>query len=115
MRCGFKRLVDDEGQPLTIDESTEYQDAKSTASSSSKHHASIEYMILPESFRREVCKGVDAKAVAELLRRRGHLIHEKDRLTNKQRLPGMGKSPVPVYHVRPSIFGDDSLQDEKAE
>ena len=114
LRCGFKRLVDDDGQPLTIDESTEYLDARSSAGSSSKNHASIEYMILPETFRREVCKGVDAKAVAELLRRRGHLIHEKDRLTNKQRLPGMGKSPVPVYHVRPSIFGDDSLQDEQA-
>lgn len=111
LRCGFKRYVDESGAPLHLDASTDYMDAKSMPSSSPKHAADIEYMILPESFRREVCKGVDHKAVAELLKRRKHLIHQPDRLMNKQRLPGMGKNPVPVYHVRPSIFADDSLND----
>ena len=67
--------------------------------------AFVEYLIFPEAFRNEVCKGLDSRAVAELLRKRGHLKHEKDRLTIKHRLPGMDK--VPVYHLKPSIFGDE--------
>ena len=62
-------------------------------------------MVLPEAFRQEVSKGFEASAVAALLKRRGHLIHERDRTTNKQRLPGMGA--VPVYHLKPSIFADE--------
>ncbi len=61
--------------------------------------------MLPEAFRREVCKGFDASAVARVLKKRGHLVHQPGRLTDKQRLPGMGL--VPVYHVKPSIFGDE--------
>ena len=106
LRCGFKRYVDENGEPLKVDASTEYIDHKSRQDSSDKVNAPIEYMILPESFKREICKGFDPSAVAEVLRRRGHLIHQKDRLTNKQRLPGMD-GPVPVYHIRPSIFRDE--------
>lgn len=107
LRSGFKRMVDEAGKPVVIDPATDYVDARSNPGSTARHDAQVEYMVLPESFRREVCKGVDHRAVAELLRNRGHLIHQKDRLTNKQRLPGMGREPVPVYHIRPSIFGDD--------
>lgn len=64
-----------------------------------------EFLSSPEAFKREVCKGFDAAAVARVLKKRGHLVHQPGRLTDKQRLPGMG--PVPVYHVKPSIFGDE--------
>ncbi len=61
--------------------------------------------MLPEAFKREVCKGFEAAAVARVLKKRGHLVHQPGRLTDEQRLPGMG--PVPVHHIKPSVFADD--------
>jgi putative DNA primase/helicase len=108
LRAGFKRMIDDDGNPLKIDAATDYVNRHSTPESVEQRAALVEYMILPEAFRREVCKGFDPNAVADVLRKRGHLLHQRDRLTAKQRLPGMGKDPVPCYHIKPSIFADES-------
>ncbi|WP_066333934.1 DUF927 domain-containing protein [Azohydromonas lata] len=105
LRAGFRRLVDEEGKPLRIDAAAEYMEHVSTPESSEKREALVEYLVLPEAFRRDVCKGFDPQAVARLLQQRGHLVHEKDRLMNKQRLPGMNKAPC--FHIKPSIFEDD--------
>jgi putative DNA primase/helicase len=105
LRAGFKRLVDEQGKPLKIDAAVDFIDRRSTPESSERLSALVEYLLLPEAFRREVCKGFDAGNVARLLKARGHLVHEADRLTVKQRLPGMGK--VPCYHLRPSILADE--------
>jgi len=105
LRAGFKRLVGEDGKPLKFDAASDYMEKVSKPESTERHTALVEFMVLPEAFRREVCKGFDAGAVAALLRRRGHLIHEADRLTVKQRLPGMGKSAC--YHIKPSIFDDE--------
>ena len=107
LRAGFKRMLDDDGNPIKIDAATDYVNRRSTAESDEQRHAQVEYLVLPEAFRRDVCKGFDPGSVAEVLRKRGHLVHQKDRLTSKQRLPGMGKDPVPCYHVKPSIFADE--------
>ncbi len=64
----------------------------------------FQYLILPEAFKREVCKGFDSQAVAKVLRAAGVLITQKDRLTNKVRIPTMGEGTVSVYHVRGRIF-----------
>ena len=105
LRAGFKRLIDPvDGKPLKFDAATDYVDRLSRDSSGERAEAQVEFLLLPEAFRRDVCKGFTAQAVAGLLRRRGHLVHEKDRLTIKHRLPGMDK--VPVFHVKASIFGD---------
>lgn len=104
-RAGFKRLVDESGKPLKFDAATDYIERRSAPESSERLSASVEYLVLPENFRQEMAKGFDAGAVAALLKRRGHLIHEADRMMNKQRLPGMGK--VPCYHIKPSIFSDE--------
>ncbi len=105
MRIGIKRFIDEAGKPLKIDAATDYVDKLSAAESSERRAALVEYLIYPEAFKRDVCKGFDAAAVARVLRKRGHLHHEGDRLTVKHRLPGMGKTAV--YHVKPSIFSDD--------
>ncbi|MBT9456150.1 MAG: DUF927 domain-containing protein [Burkholderiaceae bacterium] len=105
-RAGFKRLVDHCGAPLKIDAAVDYVERRSSLDSSAIQSAVVEYMVLPEAFRQEVAKGYDAAAVAMMLKRRGHLIHQKDRTTNKQRLPGMG-GPVPIFHIKPSIFSDE--------
>lgn len=105
LRMGFRRLVDDAGQPLKLDAATDYLDRRSTEESQSTAHALVEYLVLPEAFTRQLCKGFQSKAVAELLRKRGHLKHDAGRLASKQRLPGMDKCWV--YVIKPSIFGDD--------
>lgn len=104
-RAGFKRLVGEDGKPLKFDAATDYCEKLSAPESSERLAAQVEFMVMPETFRQELAKGFDAGAVAALLKRRGHLIHEKDRATNKQRLPGMGLAPV--YHIKPSIFADE--------
>lgn len=104
LRAGFKRLVDDQGKPLKFDAATEYIERRSTEESGEMWHAQVEYLILPEAFRREVCKGFDSHAVARMLKNRGHLRHESDRLTNQQRLPGIGKAPC--FHIKASIMSD---------
>ena len=50
-----------------------------------------EYLVLLEAFKRDVCQGFDAKAVALALSREGWLAKgEAGRLTQKPRLPGLG-------------------------
>jgi putative DNA primase/helicase len=102
LRAGFKRLTDADGKPLKIDAATDYVDKLSSEDSIERRTALVEYLLLPEAFKRDVCKGFDAAAVPKVLKQRGHLVHQAGRLTDKQRLPGMG--PVPVYHVKASIF-----------
>lgn len=104
-RAGFKRLVGEDGKPLKFDAATDYLEKHSASESSERLHALVEFVVLPEAFRQEVAKGFDAGAVAALLKRRGHLIQEKDRTTNKQRLPDMGLALV--FHIKPSIFSDE--------
>jgi putative DNA primase/helicase len=104
-RAGFKRMIDDDGKPLKIDVSTDYVDKLSTPESSPTFTAHTEYLVLPEAWRRDVCKGLgDAVAVAAVLKRRGHLVHDEARLTKKVRLPGVGLANV--YQLRPSILSD---------
>jgi uncharacterized protein (DUF927 family) len=62
-----------------------------------------EYLILPESFRTEVCKGFDPKFVADVLAERGYLEKSRDnKATQNTRLPGLGQTRV--YVVNSGIF-----------
>lgn len=105
LRVGFKRLVDADGHPLADDAKAAYFER--TGGDRERREALVEYLVFPEAFRREMAKGFDPQAVAELLRQRGHLKHEHGRLTIRQRLPGMDKAPV--YHIKPSIFDDELM------
>jgi putative DNA primase/helicase len=64
----------------------------------------VEYLILPEVFRREVCEGFDSRMVARALSERGYLDCQPPHLTKKPRLPEVGS--VRVYAVRASILGE---------
>jgi putative DNA primase/helicase len=64
----------------------------------------VEYLILPEVFRREVCEGFDARMVARALSERGYLDCQPPHLTKKPRLPEVGS--VRVYAVKASILGE---------
>jgi putative DNA primase/helicase len=115
LRLGFKRLVNDDGDPLSHDAATEYVDSRAPEDKRERLLAHVEYLVLPEAFKREVCKGEDFEAVCKVLRDRGHLKHEPGRFTSRQRLPGISgsgtedKHKVPVFVIKPSIFLDSLI------
>jgi putative DNA primase/helicase len=64
------------------------------------------FYILPEVWRREVCKGIDAKAVASAMAERGWLAREGKHMTCKARIPGEGHQRV--YVVSPAFLSADT-------
>ena len=104
VRAGFKRMVDEAGAPVKLDAATEFIASKA-GQWRERTDAMVEFLVFRDYFCDVLCKGHDPHMVAQLLKARGHLKHEKDRNTNKVRLPGM--PPTAVYHILPSIFEDD--------
>jgi hypothetical protein len=69
-----------------------------------------------EAFKNEVCKGYDAKKLAQELAKRGHLRKDAGRLQVQQRIPGTGSKAVRFYAIQSSILGeDDEDEEEKSE
>lgn len=64
--------------------------------------AVTEYMILPQVFKTEVCKGFNPRTVAKLLTGRGYLKAEKEHFTVKIKPPG--EAAQRMYHILPAIF-----------
>ncbi|MCP5291909.1 MAG: DUF927 domain-containing protein [Burkholderiales bacterium] len=65
-----------------------------------------EYLVLPETFRAEVCKGFDYRDVFKLLSSKGYVKSDGGRnLFSRASLPLEGR--VRVAHILPSIWGDD--------
>jgi uncharacterized protein (DUF927 family) len=68
-----------------------------------------EYLILPETWKNEVCKGLNAKRTAELLVRRNLLVGGSERhRAALETIPGEGKRRV--YIVSGAILGDDTAE-----
>ncbi len=65
-----------------------------------------EFLILPESWRREVCAGHDSAFVAQTLCDRGILLPDGDALRSRSRLPGIGQ-PVRFYRISAAILADN--------
>jgi uncharacterized protein (DUF927 family) len=69
-----------------------------------------EYLILPEVWKKEVCKGLDPKHVALALKKRKLLrVEGPRRLQNKVRLSGHGRPWV--YQVSGDILGDNDADE----
>lgn len=64
----------------------------------------IEYLVLPESFRNEICEGFDFRMVARVLAERGFLVTEDGKNSVRRSLPGFGQ--VRVYGIKSAIFQD---------
>lgn len=106
-RAGFRRLLGEDGKPVksNADHLREYGERMTPTDAAA---AKVDYIVLRDVFEHEVCRGFDPRAVAKLLKARDHLETEDGgRLTDRQRLPGMGGEKVPCYHLRPSIFTDE--------
>jgi uncharacterized protein (DUF927 family) len=68
----------------------------------------IEFLILPEVWRSDVCAGFDPTMVAKTLAARGMLTKGADgKATHKLRLPGFA-NPVRCYVVTGEVFGDET-------
>jgi putative DNA primase/helicase len=93
-RAGFKRFINE-------DES-----------------ASLEYLVLAEAFKNDVCKGYDYREVARVLKRHGFIKTDSGRLQLSARLPMIGQTKC--YLILPAIFdyereGDSSDSNDSGE
>ncbi|MFT4243585.1 MAG: DUF927 domain-containing protein [Acidovorax sp.] len=113
-RAGFRRVVDSEGKPLKIVKGTAAEpgtsradaDAYDAATALDAEDMHVEYFVLPEVFRAEVCKGFDYQAVARVLLEHKALLPSAGRSFDcKQRLPGMGLSNC--YRIPAALFALD--------
>lgn len=108
-RAGVRIWITDDGQRVR-NKADHYAKYGEQVSLEQVESASCEYMVFPETFRDEVCKGYDRLAVQRLLHERGHLRTEGDgksfKYARKERVPGLG--PSNVYCILPSIFTDDT-------
>lgn len=65
----------------------------------------LEFFVLPETFKNEVCKGLDARGVARLLVEKGWLVPGSDgKSTRVERLPGVGR--LRCYRFTSKVLGD---------
>lgn len=105
-RAGFRRMVDSDGKPIRSDaeHQREYGERMTPMDGEG---VSVEYFILPEVFRSEVCQGLDYQAVARVLLEHGALLPSTGRAFDcKQRLPGLGLSNC--YRIPPALFALDT-------
>jgi len=104
-RAGFRRMVDGEGKPIKsdADHQREYGERMPALVGEG---VSVEYFILPEVFRAEVCQGFDADAVCRVLAEHQCLVSESGRHTVSARLPGLGNARC--YRIPPAIFALDA-------
>ena len=66
-----------------------------------------EYLIFPEQWKNEVCKGLDSEAVARTIRDAGHLRHKHGSLKLESRTPD-SDTKTRFYVVKASLLGGDS-------
>lgn len=104
-RAGFRRMLNADGEPIKTNSQhgAEYGDRMPATAGAD---VSVEYFVLAETFKAEVCQGFDAQAVAAVLADRECLVvKEKGRYSVKERLPGLGMARC--YRIAPTIFEQD--------
>jgi putative DNA primase/helicase len=103
-RAGFRRVFSASGDPFK-DIGANDRGLEPSMSHVLDQGGTVNYYVLPECFRTEICSGFDYKAVARVLVDSGCLQVDKGRAFDaKHRLPGMGKNPVACYVITPEIF-----------
>jgi putative DNA primase/helicase len=103
-RAGFRRMVGADGKPIKSDaeHEREYGPRMPTVLAEG---VSVEFFVLPETFKGEVCQGFAHDAVAKVLAEHDCLVADAGRYTVKPRLPGVGLTRC--YHITPAIFALD--------
>ena len=103
-RAGFIRMINADGEPIKSDSqhAVEYGERMPAVLGEG---VSVEYFILPEVFRSEVCKGFEVQTVCRVLAEHGVLHTERGHHTVKPRLPGLG--PTRCYRIKPDLLALD--------
>ncbi len=92
-------------QPLKADDADTERIINRAGFKRSNDAGETEYLILPEVFKTEVCKGYNYRAVVKEVEKRGFLVRDRENLTIKPRLPELGS--VRVYCIRAAILDGD--------
>ena len=103
-RAGFRRMVGADGKPIKNDAEHEREYGPRMPATLAEG-VSVEFFVLPETFKSEVCQGFAHEAVAKVLAEHECLVAETGRYTVKPRLPGVGLTRC--YHIKPEIFALD--------
>nr|WP_249177181.1 DUF927 domain-containing protein [Burkholderia ambifaria] len=100
-RAGYKRLVKG---GRSVNTNQEYMsEFGEQISDADAEQTEMEFFVLPEVFREEVCRGFDHRAVARTLIECNVLMTTGNGRPDMQiRVPGLGR--IRAYHVLPSIF-----------
>lgn len=116
-RAGFRRLVDAEGKPLKASQkmggtnlsASDQRLYDELVPAISDEETEVEFFVLPEVFRSEVCEGFDYTAVCKALLEQGCLKPGAGRhFDDKQRLPGLG--PSRCYRITSGIFSVEDAE-----
>jgi putative DNA primase/helicase len=104
-RAGFRRLLNDKGEPVKTG-SEHMQEFGNRMPTNLGEGVSVEYFVLSETFKNEVCQGFDPQVVARVLHEHGCLkTKEPGRFSVSERLPGLGQARC--YRITPAIFDLD--------
>ncbi|SFU99971.1 putative DNA primase/helicase [Paenacidovorax caeni] len=103
-RAGFRRMVGADGKPIKNDAEHEREYGPRMPATLAEG-VSVEFFVLPETFKSEVCQGFAHEAVAKVLAEHECLVADAGRYTVKPRLPGVGLTRC--YHIKPEIFALD--------
>jgi uncharacterized protein (DUF927 family) len=79
-----------------------------------KERKHIVFMIWPEVWANEVCKGMDADLVAKAIDEKGWLLHDHGHYTKQKRLPDQAER-IRFYHVTSDILAADQDDDQSDE
>lgn len=104
-RAGLRRMLNDRGEPIKTqhDHAADYGDRMPATLG---ENVSVEYFVLSEVFKSEMCQGFDPQAVARVLVEHECLtVKEPGRYSVKERLPGLGSARC--YRIGPRIFDLD--------
>lgn len=104
-RAGFRRMLNEHGEPIRSDPEHQREWGERMPATAGEK-VTVEYFVLPETFKAELCQGFDSQAVCRVLLDHGCLLPDKGRPFDcKPRLPGMG--PARCYRIPAAIFEVD--------
>ncbi len=104
-RAGYRQMLNANGEAIKTN-NQHGQEFGDKMPASMGADVSVEYFILAETFRTEVCQGFDYQAVCRVLLDHGCLARDKGRPFDcRPRLPGLG--PATCYRITPEIFNID--------
>ena len=105
-RAGVRRMLNEDGEPIKTNSQHGVEFGDGRMPPAMGENVSFEYFVLAETFKADVCKGLDLQAVCAVLVEHGSLtVKEPGRYSIKTKLPGIG--PARCYLIPPAIFNLD--------